>query len=81
MPNLSLPTAFTSPSIFIPKRRKGYRTLDKSPAIYRKRYNQKGNNIRVNVWFGYLKVPYDEPIEIYQQGVKESFWVAEWSVK
>ena len=37
---------------------------------------------RAKAWLGYLKVPFDEPVEVYQlHRAKESSWVAEWSVK
>lgn len=37
---------------------------------------------RAKTWLGYLKVPFDEPVEIYQQNEDDdATWVAEWSVK
>ncbi len=37
---------------------------------------------RASVWLGYLKVPFDNPVEIYKQNeTDESTWVAEWMVK
>lgn len=35
----------------------------------------------VTAWLGYLKVPFDEPVEVYQTGSDHEFvWVAEWMV-
>lgn len=37
---------------------------------------------RAKVWLGYLKIPFDEPVEVYKQNeTDESTWVAEWMVK
>ena len=32
-------------------------------------------------WFTYLKVPFDEPLELYQLDDKRSSWMVEWIVK
>lgn len=37
---------------------------------------------RAKDWLGYLNIPFDEPVEVYQQNEEdESSWVAEWMVK
>lgn len=36
---------------------------------------------RAKIWLGYLNVPYDEPVEVYQKNESESSWVAEWAVR
>ena len=36
----------------------------------------------VSAWLGYLKVPFDEPVEVYQSwGEHEFVWLAEWLVQ
>ena len=36
---------------------------------------------RAKIWLGYLQVPYDEPVEVYQEDENEDSWLAEWTVK
>lgn len=36
---------------------------------------------RAKTWLGYLQVPFDEPVAVYQQNEDDdSTWLAEWSV-
>ena len=37
-------------------------------------------NDKVGAWFGYLKVPYRPPLEVYQLYDKDLTWIAEWTV-